>query len=79
MKGSLRKINQSGMNGKKWRERERREDVGDSWNSLGMTYSKVDLGQLERIEQFEMTEAGPGGCAVAVGGTELGQQGLLDA
>lgn len=27
MKGSLRKINQSGMNGKNWRERERREDV----------------------------------------------------
>lgn len=27
MKGSLRKINQSGMNGKNWRERERREDI----------------------------------------------------
>ena len=27
MKGSLRKINQSGMNGKNWGERERREDV----------------------------------------------------
>ena len=61
-------------------EREREgKTLGDSWNSLGMTYSKVDLGQLERIEQFEMTEAGPGGCALAVGGTELGQQGLLDA
>ena len=61
-------------------EREREgKTLGDSWNSQGMTYSKVDLGQLEGIEQFEVTEAGPGGCAVAVGGTELGQQGRLDA
>lgn len=42
-------------------EREREgKTLGDSWNSLGMTYSKVDLGQLERFEQFEVTEAGPG-------------------
>ena len=58
-------------------EREREgKTLGDSRNSLGMTYSKVDLGQLQRFEQFEVTEAGPGGYAAGRG---LGRAGSARA